>query len=112
VIDLGGATVRQVARGASHTCVLEDSGRVRCWGARDHGHLGDGIDNTSATSAPGASAVTGLDVGSGVTQIEARGGHTCVVRNGSEIRCWGLNDMGQLGDGTTTDRAVPTVVRW
>lgn len=111
-IDLGGATVRQVARGASHTCVLEDSGRVRCWGSREHGHLGDGIDDMSATSSPGASAVIGLGVGSGVTQIEARSDHTCVVRDGSEIRCWGRNDTGQLGDGTTTDRAMPVTVRW
>lgn len=111
-IDLGGATLRQVARGASHACVLEDSGRVRCWGSREHGHLGDGIDDMSATSSPGAGAVIGLDVGSGATQIEARGDHTCVVRNGSEIRCWGRNDVGQLGDGTTTDRAMPVTVRW
>lgn len=42
--------------------------------------------------------------------ISAQTFTTCAVRGTGETYCWGLNDIGQLGDGTTTDRTVPTRV--
>lgn len=111
-VDLGGAVARQVARGYRHACVLEDTGRVRCWGSQRSGNLGDGVIEESDRDLPGMSPVQMLDHDSGVTQIEARGEHTCVLRGGTHILCWGANDMGQLGDGTAVPRATPTPVAW
>ena len=37
-------------------------------------------------------------------------GHTCWVSPTGGVECWGLNDAGQLGDGTTLDRAYPAPV--
>lgn len=45
-----------------------------------------------------------------VGQLEAGGSHTCAVIAGGTVQCWGNNASGQLGDGTTTDRLVPTLV--
>jgi alpha-tubulin suppressor-like RCC1 family protein len=45
----------------------------------------------------------------GVTRISAGQAHTCVVRTG-RVLCWGLNNFGQLGDGTVEDRATPQEV--
>jgi alpha-tubulin suppressor-like RCC1 family protein len=36
--------------------------------------------------------------------------HTCAVGNDRRLYCWGRNDFGQVGDGTTTDRSSPVPV--
>ncbi len=36
--------------------------------------------------------------------------HACALIRGGEVRCWGGNAFGQLGDGTTTDRPAPAAV--
>jgi alpha-tubulin suppressor-like RCC1 family protein len=52
-------------------------------------------------------AVAGL---SGVTAIALGPDHACAVGPGGEVRCWGANDWGQLGDGTAEPRSTPVVV--
>ena len=42
--------------------------------------------------------------------IDAGSGHTCAVRSGGSVVCWGANEEGQLGDGTLTDRRTPVRV--
>jgi alpha-tubulin suppressor-like RCC1 family protein len=51
--------------------------------------------------------VVGLD---NVTEITAGWFHTCARRADATLWCWGENDGGSLGDGTTDDRAAPTKV--
>src|SRR4051812_44563845 len=36
--------------------------------------------------------------------------HTCTIRTDATLWCWGGNDSGQLGDGTTTGRTTPVRV--
>ena len=45
-----------------------------------------------------------------VVAVSAGESHTCAMNESNEIRCVGRNDFGQLGDGTTRDRAVLTPV--
>ncbi|MCS5637523.1 MAG: RCC1 repeat-containing protein, partial [Myxococcota bacterium] len=47
---------------------------------------------------------------SGWAEIAGGLGHTCSVSILGEVQCWGFNDAGQLGDGTTTARAYPAPV--
>ena len=94
-----------IAAGNNHTCALTNAGAVLCWGGNNLGQLGDG----TTTDRPTPGAVTGL--GSGVAAVAATGGgHTCVLMNSGTVRCWGWNDWGQLGDGTTTNALTPVVV--
>ena len=96
--------VAAIAAGDWHTCALTASGGVMCWGSNYFGQLGDGTDTDRNTPMP----VTGL--GSGVAAIAAGYGHTCVLTDAGGVMCWGRNESGQLGDGTTTDSATPVGV--
>jgi alpha-tubulin suppressor-like RCC1 family protein len=97
-IDAGGA-VREVATGNTHTCaMLELHGRVRCWGDNSDGALGYGpIDPIG--DQPGEMPPADVGVGAVAEHIAAGGRHTCVIVAGGRVRCWGLDDRGQLGDG-------------
>jgi alpha-tubulin suppressor-like RCC1 family protein len=46
----------------------------------------------------------------GATDVAVGGRHTCAVLAGGTVSCWGYNNVGQLGDGTTTSSAVPVPV--
>eukprot|EP00551_Chaetoceros_affinis_P006769 CAMPEP_0203676422 /NCGR_PEP_ID=MMETSP0090-20130426/24478_1 /ASSEMBLY_ACC=CAM_ASM_001088 /TAXON_ID=426623 /ORGANISM="Chaetoceros affinis, Strain CCMP159" /LENGTH=443 /DNA_ID=CAMNT_0050542961 /DNA_START=40 /DNA_END=1371 /DNA_ORIENTATION=+ len=44
------------------------------------------------------------------TQLSGGGGHSCVVDNDNNLKCWGYNKYGQLGDGTTVCKNTPTLI--
>jgi alpha-tubulin suppressor-like RCC1 family protein len=44
------------------------------------------------------------------TQLAVGTAHSCAIATGGWVLCWGRNQKGQLGDGTTSDRAVPGTV--
>lgn len=61
-----------------------------------------------ALSLLGASASAQTDPT--ITQVSVGGGHTCALTTKGTVKCWGNNFNGALGDGTRTDRTVPTDV--
>jgi alpha-tubulin suppressor-like RCC1 family protein len=103
VIDLAG-TVTAIAAGTFHSCALIQGGAMQCWGFNNFGQLGDG----TKTLRTKPRSVTGL--GGPVTAIAVGTVQTCAVINGGGAQCWGDNSVGQLGDGTKTERLVPTSV--
>ena len=102
VAGLAGA-VRAIAA-AWHTCAITTAGEVECWGLNDFGQLGDGTTTDRSTPA----AVSGLR--SGVKAIAAGNAHTCALTDAGAVECWGDNEYGQLGDGTTATRHLPVTV--
>lgn len=106
---LPSAKAKAIAVGRLHSCAVTTAGAVRCWGASDHGQIGNGVvDASSAGVFSTPVQVKGLT--SGVTSIAtAFGDHTCVVVSGG-VKCWGANDQGQLGDGSTDESAEPVAV--
>ncbi len=109
-VDVTGLSgVTQVATGWYHTCALVQGGTVKCWGYDLDGQLGNGV-LLPGTNSPVPVSVAGL---SGVTQIVGGSFHTCALIVGGTVKCWGINNYGQLGDGSGlpgTNSSVPVSV--
>jgi alpha-tubulin suppressor-like RCC1 family protein len=101
VIGLSNAVA--LAAGLSHTCALQASGTVHCWGDNQYGQLGDATLTSSNTSV----AVADL---SDAVAIAAGDNHTCALESNGKVRCWGNNDFGQLGNGNTTGSSTGVTV--
>jgi alpha-tubulin suppressor-like RCC1 family protein len=124
-----------VRLGGSHSCAIDERTHALCWGANDVGQLGDGTTIDRATpSAPhnsvlsaggdrtcgritwgeiacwgrgyGATPVMVENLSEG-RQISIGPEHGCAVHVIGVPRCWGANESGQLGDGTTEGSAIP-----
>jgi hypothetical protein len=95
---------RQVTVGEAHTCALTIQGQAFCWGSNDVGALGSGTET--------GIEVTPVPVAGGRTfrQLTAGSHHTCGVTANDRLFCWGLNHLGQLGDGTDRDRFRPVQI--
>lgn len=93
-----------LAAGGRSTCALRLDGNVRCWGYNASGQLGD----NSTTSRLRQVQVLGVNR---ATRIAVGDAHACEVESsGGGVRCWGSNNNGQLGDGTTVTRGVAAAV--
>ena len=99
-----GSDVSAVACGKDHTCAIIQ-GTLKCWGANGSGQLGDGSTNSSTFPT----TVAGWTGGT-VVHVSAGNASTCATASDGSAKCWGSNIYGQVGDGTTTDRSVPTTV--
>jgi|SRR5450759_319039 len=101
-----GVTFTSLAAGSDQSCGLTGAGAVWCWGANDHGQLGD--NTTAERDVPVAVQQGGVTF----TSITAGNAHTCGLTSGGAAYCWGANWFGQLGDGTTTtERHTPVAVQ-
>jgi len=98
-----GAEAGAVTAGGWHTCALTVEAGVKCWGLNTLGQIGDGT--TDQRFIP----VDVLGLGSGVAAIEAGELHTCALTTAGRVKCWGSNQFGQLGDGTTATHSTTPV---
>ena len=87
------------------TCVIKKNGALYCWGDNRHGQLGLGDTASKGNAATQATDVE-VDLGTGRSAKTAhiRGTHACALLDNDDIKCWGQNDYGQLGQGDTTTR--------
>ncbi|HEY1538246.1 MAG TPA: fibronectin type III domain-containing protein [Solirubrobacteraceae bacterium] len=85
-----------IAAGATHTCAVRTQGHVACWGTGLGGLLGDDDYDAIAPSPVEAIGLTdAVEVAAGIE-------HTCALRAGGQVDCWGRGRYGQLATGTAT----------
>jgi len=95
--------VKQLALGGYHTCVLDAAGDARCWGYNFYGQLGYGHANNLGDNP--SEVWGGMPAAVIETQkIVAGDYHTCALKFGGAVWCWGYNGYGQLGTGDNQNR--------
>ncbi len=110
--------------GGLHGCALREDRTAWCWGFNAESQLGTGLlDRVIAAPTQVVSAVL-FRTDPGVVPpapdpnfplppgpfIAAGYSHTCAIGDNALTYCWGLNENGQLGDGSNASRALPTQV--
>lgn len=103
------ASVVDVAADSSFSMALRADGTVVTWGRNDAGQRGTGstqvaLSPTTVLRPDGQGPLTG------VSGIDADGRTAIAVLDEGGVLMWGSNSFGQLGDGTTSGRLLPTYV--
>ena len=106
LVNLGtGRTAVSISLVASSTCAILDNGSLNCWGYNNYGQLG--IGSTTDQNTPQY-----VDLGIGRTAVSVTSGdhHVCAILDDGSLKCWGWNNMGQLGIGNTVSYNSPQSV--
>lgn len=90
-----------------HACAVTSDGGLYCWGSNQYGQMGQGSTSLSVQSQP--IKVNGLLSGKNVIKVATAYATPCALTDQNQMYCWGQN-VGAVGDGTTTDRYSPTPV--
>ena len=95
-----GVKARAISNGAEHTCIITTDNRVLCWGGNYYGSLGNGATAPSLLTPVEAL----LGDGRFALAIEANAYHTCALLDDNSLKCWGINEYGQLGVGADSNQ--------
>ena len=88
----------------AHSCGIKSDDTLWCWGNNSAGQLGD--NTTTQRLIP-----TAISGGGTWKHVETGGNrYSCGIKSDDTLWCWGFNQSSQLGDGTTTQRNVPTAI--
>jgi alpha-tubulin suppressor-like RCC1 family protein len=103
VID-SGVSYSNVSAGTSFTCGVTTTGQLKCWGLNTAGQLG--IGNTTNQILP----MQIPDSVNSYYKVSAGSGSACAITTVGALKCWGLNNLGLLGDGTLVNQPSPVAV--
>ena len=97
-------SISEVGASGTSVCALLAGGSVYCWGAGEHGQLGnaDNADSTVPVQVSGISTAVDVDVGNGFG---------CAVLSDGKAACWGLGSGNRLGNGGTSNSNVAVLVK-
>lgn len=109
VVGMSGLTVVDIAVGWYHTCFMYTDGLisghgVKCVGFNNAGMLGNGDQVDKSTP------VQVTDLSSGVAEIKAGLWHTCARMMDKTVKCWGSDDVGEMGNGAGSRATTPATV--
>ena len=107
-VSLGtGLSALAIVGGGSHTCVILNTNRAKCWGRNSSGQLGLGDTNARGDGASEmGDSLPLIDLGTGRTVLFLSAGytHSCAILDNYTAKCWGYNTSGDLGLGDTAHR--------
>ena len=104
VAGIAGAVA--VSAGWLHACALLGDGTIHCWGQNQFGQLGNGTTSGSTTQVRVSAISAAVAVTAGWWH------HSCALLGDGTVRCWGVNEWGQFGNGTTTGSSTPVTMRF
>lgn len=99
-------TAVQISSGLDFSCAVLNDGNVSCWGRGASGRLGNG----GTTSSTNPTQTSSFGSGRKAMSVDLYSDHACALLDDESVMCWGRNDYGKLGDGTSTQRNVPVQV--
>ena len=94
--------VTQIDAGGSHVCARRTDGSARCWGVNAFGQLGNDQDTNGSPLPTSVSNVAGTGPLTGVVQVVSGIQHSCARLENEQVRCWGGDFQGQVGNGGGT----------
>jgi alpha-tubulin suppressor-like RCC1 family protein len=95
---LTGGVAALSARGEEHACALTSAGQVLCWGGNGEGALGNPAAPHYVDIPPKPYAAVGVV---DAVALDTGGRHACAVTRAGGVKCWGNNNNGEVGSGTT-----------
>lgn len=98
VLDVAPLTI---SAGGEHSCAVKQDGTLWCWGRNTWGEVGN------ATRGPEPTVPTQVGKATNWSSVAAGGATSCGIRTNGQLWCWGLNNKGQVGDGTRQVRTTP-----
>ncbi len=112
--DQMASAVSNLSLGRAHTCIAIGE-TIKCWGMNDHWQLGtehkndpsDPMNQNPSVHQTVKLRASSAGAGANPPAMAAGDGHQCAMSLAGTVQCWGANDLGQLGDGTTKQRAQP-----
>jgi Regulator of Chromosome Condensation (RCC1) repeat protein/regulator of chromosome condensation (RCC1) repeat-containing protein len=105
----GGLHFLMVSAGFDHSCGVTTVNQVYCWGSNSRGQLGIGSLGGDQSTPVLVSGQPPLSLR--FSFVSAGYVHTCAIHLSDSAWCWGNNDNGRLGNGTTTESPWPTPVQ-
>jgi alpha-tubulin suppressor-like RCC1 family protein len=109
-VDVDLSDVTAIALGGSHSCAITGNNKnVKCWGLIFE-DLSGNATTTNASTPVFVKELSGMKELSGVTDIALGGSHSCAITGNKNVKCWGLNTDGQLGNSTMINSSKPVSV--
>lgn len=98
--QLNGKQITKMALGGHHTCAYSPGNGLYCWGWNPYGQVGDGSSSGSNRLYPVRVYTSSFD------NLALGGAHSCITTTTTTtyVRCWGLNDSGNLGNGSSSNQ--------
>ena len=105
---LAGKTIIAISAGAYHNLAMCSDGTVAVWGHNYDGQLGNG--STASSLIPVLVDQTGILAGRNITSVTTGSAHSLALCSDGTLACWGYNNFGQLGNGSSGNNSSPVLV--